>query len=118
MVSTYLILKKGTNIAAFDKKIGNFSAAKIKSLYPGNREFEQVEGTLFKRRYSDAYLHNNFVDGRLSGGRIEYVKLFSVVALFILIIACINFMNLSTAKASRRFKEIGIKKVVGASRRS
>src|SRR5882762_1291060 len=48
--------------------------------------------------------------------RIEYVKLFSIIAIFILIIACINFMNLSTAKASGRMKELGIKKVVGAGR--
>ncbi|HEY2721322.1 MAG TPA: FtsX-like permease family protein, partial [Chitinophagaceae bacterium] len=52
------------------------------------------------------------------GGRIEYVRMFSIIAIFILIIACINFMNLSTAKASRRMKEVGIKKVVGASRGS
>ncbi|MDH3650103.1 MAG: ABC transporter permease, partial [Saprospiraceae bacterium] len=50
--------------------------------------------------------------------RIEYVKLFSVIALFILFIACINFMNLSTARAERRAKEVGVKKVVGATRRS
>ena len=52
------------------------------------------------------------------GGRIEYVKLFSIIAIFILIIACINFMNLSTAKASKRLKEVGVQKVMGASRRS
>jgi len=46
----------------------------------------------------------------LSGGRIEYVRLFSVIAVFILLIACINFMNLSTAKASGRLKEAGVKK--------
>ncbi len=53
-----------------------------------------------------------------AGGRIAYVKLFSIVALFILLIACINFMNLSTAKASRRLKEVGIKKAVGSSRKA
>src|ERR1019366_4861694 len=52
-----------------------------------------------------------------SGGRIAYVKLFSFIALFILLIACINFMNLSTARASRRLKEVGIKKVLGSSRK-
>ncbi len=52
------------------------------------------------------------------GGRIEYVKLFSIIAIFILIIACINFMNLSTAKAAKRGKEVGIRKVIGASRSS
>jgi ABC-type antimicrobial peptide transport system permease subunit len=52
------------------------------------------------------------------GGRIIYVKLFSIIAVFIILIACINFMNLTTAKASRRIKEIGIKKAVGAGRRT
>jgi ABC-type antimicrobial peptide transport system permease subunit len=51
-----------------------------------------------------------------AGGRIEYVRLFSIVAIFILLIACINFMNLSTARASRRLKEVGIKKTLGSSR--
>jgi ABC-type antimicrobial peptide transport system permease subunit len=63
-------------------------------------------------------LHGNYVNGKISGGRIEYVRLFSIIAIFILVIACINFMNLSTAKASRRMKEVGIKKVVGASKGS
>ena len=63
-------------------------------------------------------MYNNYVNGIQSGGRIEYVKLFSIIAIFILIIACINFMNLSTARASKRMKEVGIKKVVGASRTS
>ena len=72
--------------------------------------------TLFVRPYSDAYLYNKYENGIQSGGRIEYVKLFSLIAIFILIIACINFMNLSTAKASIRMKEVGIKKTIGASR--
>ena len=50
----------------------------------------------------------------LVGGRIEYVRMFSIIAGFILLIACINFMNLSTARASRRLKEVGVKKAIGA----
>lgn len=118
MASTCIILKKGTDAAAFDKKIKEYSQAKIKMLYPGNDELAKYEGILFIRRYSDGYLHNNFVDGKPSGGRIAYVQLFTLVAIFILVIACINFMNLSTARASRRFKEIGIRKVAGATRGS
>jgi len=68
--------------------------------------------------YSQVYLHGNFVDGKISGGRIEYVRLFSLVAIFILFIACINFMNLTTARSGRRAKEIGIRKVAGAIRGS
>jgi len=62
------------------------------------------------------YLHSNFTAGKIDGGRIEYVHLFSIVALFILLIACINFMNLTTARSVKRAKEIGVRKVVGAVR--
>ncbi|MEO6454542.1 MAG: FtsX-like permease family protein [Ginsengibacter sp.] len=117
MVSTYLLLKPGTNATAFNNKIKDFSKAKIKILYAGN-DMVDYEGDLFIQKYSDRYLYDNYVNGVQSGGRIEYVKLSSIIAIFILIIACINFMNLSTAKASRRMKEVGIKKVVGASRSS
>ncbi len=117
MVSTYVVLKPGTNANAFNNKIKDFSKAAIKSLYPDG-EIAKYEGDLFIQKYSDRYLYNNFVNGVQSGGRIEYVKLFSIIAIFIMIIACINFMNLSTAKSSRRMKEVGIKKVIGASRSS
>jgi putative ABC transport system permease protein len=68
------------------------------------------------QRFGDQYLHNNFVNGRPAGGRVEYVKIFSEVAIFILIIACINFMNLATARSVKRAKEVGVRKVVGSSR--
>jgi putative ABC transport system permease protein len=64
--------------------------------------------------YTDKYLHSHFENGKISGGRIEYVRLFEAVALFILVIACINFMNLSTARSVTRAKEIGVRKVIGA----
>lgn len=66
--------------------------------------------------YGDQYLHNIFVNGAPVGGRIEYVQIFTGVAVFILIIACINFMNLATARAVKRAKEIGLRKVVGSTR--
>ncbi len=105
--NTYVMLKEGTDIGRFNNKIAGF----IKSKY------EKSKSTLFARQYSDSYLYGRYENGIQSGGRIEYVKLFSVIAIFILGIACINFMNLSTARASKRLKEIGIKKVVGASRK-
>ena len=70
----------------------------------------------FLRPYADGYLYSKYENGVQAGGRIGYVKLFAVIAIFILLIACINFMNLSTAKASRRIKEISVKKALGASR--
>ena len=72
----------------------------------------------FIQPFEDAYLHGHFEDGTPAGGRIEYVRIFSVVAIFILVIACINFMNMATAKAANRSKEVGIRKAVGAQRRS
>ena len=104
--ATYLILKKGIDADRFSGKIAGF----IKTKDPSSK------ATLFIQKYSDRYLYNHYENGAPSGGRIEYVRLFSLIALFILLIACINFMNLSTANATRRMKEIGIKKVIGASR--
>ncbi|SEJ04679.1 duplicated orphan permease [Dyadobacter sp. SG02] len=66
--------------------------------------------------FHEYYLNSNIKDAKMDGGRIEYVRLFSFVAVFILLIACINFMNLATARSSRRAKEVGVRKVVGAMR--
>ena len=68
--------------------------------------------------YAEKYLHSTFKNGYVNGGRIEYVNIFSIVALFILLIACINFMNLATAQSARRAREVGVRKVVGAMRAS
>jgi putative ABC transport system permease protein len=68
--------------------------------------------------YADTYLHAAFKNGQPEGGRIQYVIIFIVVAIFILLIACINFTNMATAKAINRSKEIGVRKVVGAERYS
>jgi putative ABC transport system permease protein len=106
--STYLILKPGTNVAQFNAKIAGLIVRK------SNNQIKYR--TPFIQRYSDIYLYGRYEAGVLAGGRIDYVRLFSLIALFILVIACINFMNLSTAKAAGRAKEVGIKKVVGAGR--
>jgi len=68
------------------------------------------------QRFTDLYLNSNFRNGEITGGRVQYVKLFSIVAVFILLIACINFMNLTTARSAKRAKEIGVRKVAGAVR--
>ncbi|MDF2431550.1 MAG: putative transport system permease protein [Mucilaginibacter sp.] len=102
----FIMLKKGVNIDAFNKRIANLVT----------KSSGDTARTPFAMRFSENYLQNTFNHGSKVGGREEYVKLFSLVAVFILIIACINFMNLSTAKASGRMKEVGIKKVIGAER--
>jgi predicted permease len=66
--------------------------------------------------FHEYYLNGNIKDDKMDGGRIEYIRLFSFVAVFILLIACINFMNLATARSSKRAKEVGVRKVVGAMR--
>lgn len=79
----------------------------------------QGKGTqLFFQPFEDVYLHSTYKDGQLVGGRIEYIRIFSIVAVFLILIACINFMNLATARSSRRAREIGVRKVVGAKRGS
>jgi putative ABC transport system permease protein len=112
---TFVVLKKGTNTEHFNRKIRNFTRLKYEALYGADDEIRYT-GSLFIQQFSNKYLHNRYENGVLAGGRIEYVRLFSLIAIFILVIASINFMNLSTAKASRRSKEVGIKKVSGASR--
>ncbi len=116
-VYTFITLKPGTDVGQFSKKIKDFTKDKIRSLYKDDGLLKW-EGDVMIQRFSDRYLYNRYDNGVQAGGRIEYVKLFSIIAIFILVIACINFMNLSTARAAGRMKEVGIKKVVGASRSS
>ena len=113
-VDTYVVLKKGTDVTQFNNKLRDFARAKLKGTI--DAKYLSLIPTLFVQRYADRYLFNRYENGVQVGGRIEYVRLFSIIALFILSIACINFMNLSTAKASSRLKDVGIRKVVGARR--
>jgi len=105
--STYIVLKNGTDVDRFNQKISNLLS---------DYQKQQSIFSLFVRPYSSAYLYGKYENGVQTGGRIEYVKTFSIIAILILVIACINFMNLATARASRRLKEVGIKKTIGATR--
>ena len=61
-----------------------------------------------------SYLYNEFIKGKPAGGRIQFVYLFGIIGAFVLFLACINFMNLSTARSSKRAKEVGIRKTIGS----
>ncbi|NQZ44674.1 MAG: ABC transporter permease [Flavobacteriaceae bacterium] len=106
--SVYALLRPQTDIDQFNEKMKSFIAERS----------EYVKDEVLFTKFSDNYLYSRFVNGQQAGGRINYVILFSIVALFVLCIACINFMNLSTARASRRLKEVGVKKAIGAKRRT
>ncbi|MGI4022769.1 MAG: ABC transporter permease [Janthinobacterium lividum] len=106
-VKTYILLKPGVSQANFDIKIQNVTSSHSKD---GENSTQQV----FTQLFSDTWLYNRDIKGEYVTGRIERVKLFGMIAGFILLIACINFMNLSTARSEKRAKEVGIRKVVGA----
>lgn len=111
-VYTYALLKPGSSESAFDAKIKNISIDHTK----GTENASTTE--VFTQPLSRSYLYAKSDDGKLVAGQIETVRLFSIIAAFILLIACINFMNLSTARSEKRAKEVGIRKVVGMQKKS
>ncbi len=112
-VKVYLTLKEEADVNQFQHKINKLFRTKIEPLVG-----KEWIGNMFVEQYSDRYLYDRWENGVRAGGRIDYVILFSIIASFVLAIACINFMNLSTARASRRSKEVGVKKSIGVLRRT
>ncbi|HVM88076.1 MAG TPA: ABC transporter permease [Puia sp.] len=105
---TYVLLKPNASLASVEPKI-----KVLKQKY--DDEAKKINWQMFLYPISRWHLYSNFENGyETSGGRITFVKLFGIIAVFILLIACINFMNLSTARSEKRAKEVGIRKVVGA----
>jgi len=111
-IQTYILLKPGISQKDFDRKIKNITIDHtVNTASPSTTQ-------VFTQLFSDQWLYSKSENGEFVGGRIEQVKLFGIIAAFILLIACINFMNLSTARSEKRAKEVGIRKVVGAQKRS
>lgn len=108
--TTFIKLREGADAAALNEKIRPM----LKSYVETYSALERLE--LGLQPFGDTYLHGNFKNGKIAGGRIEYVNLFKLVAVFVLVLACVNFMNLSTARSLKRAKEIGIRKTIGAVR--
>lgn len=105
--STFVELKPGISLTAFNYKIKPLVIVK------SNRN-EDAETFLYP--LSQYRLNGNFENGKPAGGRIQIVSLFGIVAALILLVACINFMNLSTARSEKRAREVGVRKAIGAGR--
>jgi putative ABC transport system permease protein len=104
-VDTYVQLKPNITEAEADAKIVN-----ITKRHSNNEEQQEV----FLHPITKWHLYSNFQNGKIAGGMIDTIRIFAIIAVLILLIACINFMNLSTARSEKRAKEVGIRKVSGA----
>jgi putative ABC transport system permease protein len=120
---TYLLLKPGTDIRNFEKRLKKaeqqYQSPEIKSeLNIDAGDFRSAGNyiTCNLLPLTRIHLYSHVADELGSNGNIRYVYIFSVIAIFILLIACINFMNLSTARSANRAKEVGIRKVLGGLR--
>jgi putative ABC transport system permease protein len=106
---TYALLKPGVSVNAFNSKFKNII---------GRHDPNVKENTLFLYAFTRTHLYSQFKNGVNVGGSIEFVRLFLYLAIGILLIACINFMNLSTARSEKRAREVGVRKAIGAHRTS
>ena len=123
---TYILLKPGTDYRTFEKHFPQYinkyilpqaqQLMQIKSMDDFVKDGNKLAYTLIP--LTKIHLHADFVPELDANGNIQYVYIFSAVAIFILLIACINFMNLSTARSANRAKEVGIRKVLGTEKRS
>jgi ABC-type antimicrobial peptide transport system permease subunit len=102
-IDTYVLLRPGVSPASFDAQIDNIVST-----------HSRATTHVFTQPMSRMHLYSKSENGRLVGDRILTVRLFAVIAGFIMLIACINFMNLSTARSMKRAREVGIRKVAGA----
>ncbi len=106
----FVKLKENADMAAVSQTIRNVK----KDLNEDTAEFNPQ---IFLFPMKEWYLRGNFENGKQVGGRIKYVWLFGIIGAFVLLLACINFMNLSTARSEKRSKEVGIRKSIGSQRR-
>ncbi|MBK7938328.1 MAG: ABC transporter permease [Lewinellaceae bacterium] len=103
---TWVELQPGADVAALNRKLENFIQGKE----------PDAAAHIFAYPLDRFRLYGKFEEGKQSGGRIDVVTMLSIIGVFVLLIACINFMNLATARSERRAREVGVRKVVGAQR--
>jgi putative ABC transport system permease protein len=102
------------NNADIKKVSAKIKDAKLKKVNP---QLAKKKPALFLQPMSNWHLYSEFKNGVNVGGAIQYVRMFGIIGVFVLLLACINFMNLSTARSEKRAKEVGIRKTVGSLRR-
>jgi putative ABC transport system permease protein len=120
---TYLLLKKGADAKQFEKKLGGLINKYIAPMMQSVLHLSMGDFYKNGNKYvftltplAAIHLHSNKMDEIEPNGNMQYVYIFSAIAFFILLIACVNFMNLSTARSANRAKEVGIRKVLGSMR--
>ena len=106
-IQTFVELEKNADVAALNQKLYGYIESKDSSA--------NAQPFLFSM--NDWRLYNKFEEGKQAGGRIQYVRMFTGIAWIILLIACINFMNLATARSEKRAREVGVRKVLGAGKK-
>jgi predicted permease len=107
-IQTFVELDPKTEAGAIDKKLDGYIKSKDTSAI----------ARPFLLSMNDWRLRSNFEEGKQTGGRIQFVRMFSIIAWIILLIGCINFMNLATARSEKRAREVGVRKVMGAGKRN
>jgi putative ABC transport system permease protein len=93
-------------------------APKIRNLvYDRSPEMRPGKPAIWLQPYKDMHLYSTYKNGNVAGGFIDYVHLFTMIGLLVLVIACVNFMNLSTARSEKRAREVGVRKALGSQRK-
>lgn len=106
----FALIANQTNLATLSSKIKNVKYDKV------DKEEKKFKAEIFLHPMKDWHLNSNWEEGVQTGGFMQYVRLFTIVGIFVLLLACINFMNLSTARSEKRAKEVGIRKTIGSVR--
>ena len=107
--SAYVALEPGVTYAQIAPKIRDIVDKR-------SPEMQSLKPEVIMHPLKDWHLYNDFKNGKAVGGFVEYVRLFSIIGMLVLAIACINFMNLSTARSEKRAREVGVRKAIGSAR--
>ena len=105
---TFVKLAPGVDVVSVDEK--------VRKILPSKKEENDTEAFLHSSQ--DWHLRSEFKNGKVDGGEIKFVQLFIIIAIIILVIACINFMNLATARSEKRANEVGVRKALGSEKKT